>query len=64
MKLSTVRIFRDDELTEVVYKNVTHAFWTNKGTVFTVCLPDENRHALWLREQICHIDITEQEEHE
>ena len=54
-----VRIFRDDEVTEVIYENVTHAFWTNRGTVLTICLPDENRHANWLREQICHYDIVE-----
>lgn len=56
-----VRIFRDDEVTEVVYHNVTHAFWTNRGTVLTICLPDQEKHANWLREQICHYDVTEEE---
>lgn len=64
MKLKTekryrVRIFRDDELTDVVYENVTHCFWTAKGTVLTICLPDKNKHAMWLREQICHFDVEE-----
>ena len=56
-----IRIFRDDEVTTVEYRNVTHIFWTNKGTVLTICLPDENRHAHWLREQVCHYDITEED---
>lgn len=55
-----VRIFRDDEVTEVYYTGVTHAFWTNHGTVFTICLPDDNEHALWPREQISHISIEEE----
>lgn len=56
-----VRIFRDDEVTEVWYENVTHVFWTNKGQVLTICLPDEDRHANWLAKEISHYDIYEQE---
>lgn len=59
-KRFTIRIFRDDEVTELYYENVTHIFWTNNGTVLTICLPDEKRHVHWLREQICHYDIYEQ----
>jgi hypothetical protein len=54
-----LRIFRDDEVTEVWYENVTHVFWTNHGRVLTICLPDDNRHANWLESQISHYDIWE-----
>lgn len=54
-----VRIFRDDEVTDVIYENVTHVFWTANNTVLTICLPDEGRHAHWLREQVCHYDVVE-----
>lgn len=56
-----IRIFRDDEVTEVWYEKVTHIFWTNRGTVLTICLPDENRHAHWLASQISHYDIFEED---
>lgn len=57
-----LRIFRDDEVTTVEYTRVTHVFWTNGGSVLTICLPDENRHAHWLAKEICHYDIFEEEE--
>lgn len=53
--LYTVRIFPEDETTEIVYERVTHVFWENDGTVLVLCLPD--RHAHWLREWIRHYDI-------
>ena len=55
----TVRIFPTDETTEVVYVNVTHAFWEAGHTVLTLCLPNE-KHAHWLREWIRHFDIVEE----
>lgn len=58
MKLYTVRIFPEDETTEIVYTDVTHAFWEAGHSVLTLCLPD--RHAHWLREWIRHYDIKEQ----
>lgn len=51
----TVRIFPEDETTEIVYKEVTHVFWEAGGTVLVLCLPD--RHAHCLREWIRHYDI-------
>lgn len=59
-KRSKVRIFRDDEVTEVWYENVTHIFFTNGGTILTICLPDEDRHANWPINGISHYDIYEQ----
>jgi len=56
-KTFTVRIFPDDETTEVVYETVTHVFWEAGNTVLTLCLPD--RHAHWLRERIRHYDVNE-----
>lgn len=63
-KTFTVRIFRDDEVTEVVYHGATHVFWTNRGTVLTICLPENDEHAMWLREQICHLSIIEEVQHD
>jgi len=57
-KTFTVRIFPDDETTEVVYETVTHVFWEAGNTVLTLCLPD--RHAHWLRERIRHYDVKEE----
>ena len=58
--LSTVRIFPDDETTEVVYLNVTHLFWEANSTVLTICLPLENQHVHWLRERVRHYDVRKQ----
>lgn len=58
-KTYKVRIFPEDETTEIVYTGVTHVFWEAKGTVLVLCLPD--RHAHWLREWIRHYDIWTEE---
>ncbi len=58
---STVRIFPDDETTEVVYRNATHVFWEANDTVLTICLPAEKRHVHWLRERIRHYDVWKDE---
>lgn len=57
----TVRIFPDDETTEMVYRDVTHAFWEAGNTVLTLCLPD-GKHAHWLRERIRHYDVVDDRE--
>lgn len=54
-----VRIFPDDETTDLIYENVTHVFWEANNTILTICLPDDNRHAHWPRERIRHYDIWE-----
>ena len=56
-KTFRVRIFPDDETTLMEYTGVTHVFWEANNTVLTICLPEENRHAHWLRERIRHYDI-------
>ena len=56
-KTFTVRIFPEDETTEIVYDSVTHVFWEAGNSVLTLCLAD--RHAHWLREWIRHYDIWE-----
>jgi hypothetical protein len=56
-KRSSIRIFRDDETTELWYHDCTHIFWTNNGTILTICLPDKQQHVHWPREQISHYDI-------
>jgi len=58
----TVRIFPDDETTEVIYEHVTHVFWEANATVLTICLPFEGRHVHWLRGRIRHYDIWEEDE--
>ena len=57
-KTFRVRIFPDDETTDMIYYEVTHAFWEANNTVLTLCLPD-GVHAHWLRERIRHYDVRE-----
>lgn len=60
-KTFTVRIFPDDETTEVVYKNVTHVFWEANNTVLTICLPEIGRHIHWLRERVRHYVVIDRD---
>lgn len=53
----SVRIFPDDETTEVVYPVVTHAFMEAGNTILTMCLPN-GEHAHWPRERFRHYTVT------
>ena len=53
-KTFTVRIYPDDETTQMIYKDVTHCFWEAGNTVLTICLPGLHHHVHWLRERIRH----------
>jgi len=55
--LFRVRIFPDDETTDLIYENVTHCFWEADNTVLTICLPEPKLHAHWLRERIRHYTV-------
>lgn len=54
----TVRIFPDDETTEMVYPIVTHAFMEAGNTILTLCLPNKE-HAHWPRERFRHYTVAQ-----
>jgi len=55
--LYIVRIYPDDETTDMIYRNVTHVFWEANNTVLTICLPGTKTHVHWLRERIRHYEV-------
>ena len=57
-KLYRVRIFPDDETTQIVYENVTHCFFEADNTVLVMCLPG-TEHAHWPRERFRHYTVEE-----
>ncbi len=53
--LYEIRIFPDDETTEIVYSDATHCFWEANNTILTVCLPTHHDH--WPRERFRHYTV-------
>jgi hypothetical protein len=53
-----VTIYRDDSVTQVVYENVKHVFWTAGNTVLVVAQYSDvatgaHHYINWPRERIC-----------
>lgn len=58
MTLGTVRLYRDDSVTPVVYENVKHVFFTAGNTVLTLARvvnleTGEHCYVNWPRERFC-----------
>lgn len=53
-----VTVYRDDSVTQVVYENVKHVFWTANNTVlvigqYTDVATGAHQYINWLREHVC-----------
>jgi hypothetical protein len=58
MDYGTVKVYRDDSVTPVVYEHVKHVFWTASDTVLTVAQVTDtatgaHRYVHWPRERFC-----------
>lgn len=59
----TLRLYRDDSLTPVIYENVKHVFWTAGNTVLNIAQYKEDgshHYFTWPRERFCwhHLERT------
>lgn len=63
--MKRVTVYREDSVSQVVYENVKHCFWTAGGTVLTIAvvrptgddeprisLPGDHYYINWMREKI------------
>jgi len=58
----SIRLFLDDETTDMVINDVTHIFLEANNTILTVCIPAERRHSHWPINRIRHYEIYDQED--
>lgn len=54
----TVKVYRDDSVTPVVYEGAKHVFWTASDTILTIAqvtnaATGEHRYVHWPRERVC-----------
>lgn len=53
--MKRVTVYREDSVSQVVYENVKHCFWTCSGTVLTIAVVREDGshyYVNWLREKV------------
>lgn len=61
--MTTVKLYRDDSTTPVIYENVKHVFWTAGNLVFVIAqytdeTQDAHHYEHWPRERFCRYKLT------